>query len=131
MDLNALSASVEKLTLRVAITLEELNSLLLYKWDGPGKFKFKKGLFGKSIKFDIVMGIQPRVTVKDNIVIIRKTSNSTKVGIGGGPMVNYKSAKQRMSALKDDGLKAATFNGHDNFITICEKITEILRYRMV
>ena len=131
MDMKAVSKSVEKLTLREPMTPEEINSLLLEKWDGFGKFKLKKGIFGKFIQFDTVMQIQPRLTVKDNAIIVRKISNSTKVGIGGGPMTDYKDTKQRVSALKEGGVSAAAFGGHENFTNVCEKIKEILRERMV
>ena len=131
MDLKTMSASVEKLTLREPMTLEALNRLLLEKWDGPGRFKLKKGLFGKSIQFDTVMQLQPRLTVKDSAVIVRKVSNSTRVGFGGGPMIDYKDTKQRVSALKEGSAKAAAFGGHENFERVCEKIKEILRNRMV
>jgi len=130
MDMKAMSKSSEKFTLRDPMTLEDINSLLSEKWDGPGAFKLKKGLFGKSILFDTVMQIQPRLYVKENAIIVRKVSNSVKVGVGSGPMIDYKDAKQRVSALKEGGLKSAAFGGNDNFTSVCEKLREILQDRL-
>jgi len=130
MDMKEMSKSSEKMTLRDAMTLEELRDILAANWDGPGKFKYKKGLFGKSLQFDTVMQIQPRVTIKDNTLIVRKIKNSTKVGVGGGPMIDYKDTKQRLAAAKEGGIKAAAFGGHDNFKAVCERIKEILGARV-
>ena len=130
MDMKTMQKTVEKLTLREPMTIDELRTLLGEKWTGPGNYQFKKGLFGKSIQFDTIMQIQPRVSIKENVVTIRKIKSSTKVGIGGGPMIDYKDAKQRKDAAKEGGLKAAMFGGHENFQAVCEKIKELLADRI-
>ena len=132
MSMKEYSKSKEVFTLRDPMTLEELRDLMVATWGDspPSKYKYKKGLFGKSIKFDTVMQIQPTVKIKDNVITVRKVSNSTKVGIGNGPAIDFKDTKQRIAAAKEGGLKAAAFGGHDNFNKVCESIGELLQGKL-
>ena len=128
MNLKEMSRNPQKITLKDPMTIEDLYSLMTEKWtpEMPGPFKFKKGLFGKSIKFNIYMQIVPTVKVKDNLVIIRRTQQSTTVG-----GVDIKDMSQRMSALKEGGLKKAAMGGMEYFVNICEALREILKDRTV
>ena len=132
MGFKEMSKSVEKYTLSASITIDELYSLMAERWgEGmPGKFKLKKGLFGKRVLFDVYMQIQPRVTVKENVVTVRKTQKSTKVGIGGGPMMDIKDMKQRAAALKEGGIKKAMFGGQEYFNNVCDALREVLKDKM-
>ena len=128
MDLKEMSRNPQKITLKEPMTIEELYSLMTEKWtpEMPGPFKFKKGLFGKSIKFSIYMQIVPTVKIKNNVVIIRRNQQSTTVG-----GVDIKDMSQRMSALKEGGLKKAAMGGMEYFISICNAFREILKDRAV
>ena len=130
MGLKEMSKSVEKFTLREPISLEELHNLMLQGGtEFPGKFKLKKGLFGKSIIFDVLMQIQPRVSVKDNVVTVRKVQSSTKVGVGG-MAVDVKATQQRMQAAKEGGLGKAFTGGIDYFLNVIEAMRGLLQSRM-
>ena len=93
----------------------------------PGKFKLKKGLFGKSILFDVYMQTQPRVTVKENVVTVRRVNSSTTVSVGGSPSIDFKDMKQRVGAFKEGGLKQAAFGGQDYFNGVCDAMREVLK----
>jgi len=128
MALKDYAKSVEKLTLRDPMTLEQLRDLMVEKWGTtpPHKYKYKKGLFGKSIMFENVMKIQPKVTIKDNVVIIRKTQGSS-MEVGG---INIKDTKQRAAAFKEGGLKSAVFGGNENFNKVVASVTELLEGKL-
>ena len=120
--------TIVKYTLRDPMTLEELRDLMAEKWGDspPSKYKYKKSLFGKAIKFDTVMEIQPTVTIKDNIITVRQTKGA-KMEVGG---MNIKDMKQRAAAFKEGGLKAAAFGGHDNFKKVYESVEELLQGKL-
>jgi hypothetical protein len=126
-EMKEMSKTVEKFTLRDPMTLDELFELMTRRWtaDMPGKFKLKKGLFGKSIKFDLYMQQLPVVRVKGNVVTVRRQQQSTTVG-----GVDIKDAKQRMAALKEGGLKKAALGGAEYFAGIRDAMREILKDKM-
>ncbi len=130
MSLQEMMKNTEKITLKNPMTLEELyNFLKPREAEFPGKFKLSKGLFGlgKGIIFDTFMQIEPRVTVDDNVVTIKKMTNNTSVSVGGSPAVNLKSLKQMAGAVKEDGMGAAITGGMDYFSEVCEKMVEVLK----
>jgi hypothetical protein len=126
-NIKEMSKLVEKYPLKAPITLDELYQLMVQRWtpEMPGKFRLKKGLFGKSIKFDVYMQIRPTVTAKGNTVIIRRTKQSTQVG-----GVDIRDTKQRIAALKEGGLKSAALGGAEYFVKIRNALREILKDRM-
>ena len=131
MSFKEMTKTVEKFALREPVSLEELNDLMVQSGiEFPGRFKLKKGLFGKSIIFDVLMQIQPRVTVKDNMVIIRKVRSSTKVSVGGMPGVDIKATKQRIQAAKEGGLGKAVSGGLDYYTNVIELMRGLLQSRM-
>jgi len=131
MGLKEMSKTVEKFTLREPITLEELHGLMVQGGIAfPGNFKLKKGLFGKSITFDVLMQVQPRVTVKENVVIVRKVQSSTKVSVGGGPSIDIKATQQRAQAVKEGGIGKAFTGGIDYFLNVIEAMRGLLQSRM-
>jgi len=132
MDLKTMQKAVEKYTLKESMTIDDLNSLMTQRWteEMPGKFKLKKGLFGKSIQFDVYMQVLPKVTVKDNVVTCRKMQSSTTVSVGGSSGVDIKNTHQRMEAAKEGGLKKAAFGGVEYFLGVCDAMREILGDKM-
>lgn len=131
MDMRSLSNTVRKYTLREPMSPEALYQLMMDRGGAfPGPFKLKKGLFGKSIQFGVVMQLQPVIKVKDNVVTARAVSNSTKVGIGSMPEMDFKSIKQRTAALKQGGVGKALLGGQQNFHQICDVLQDILADRM-
>lgn len=130
MNLNEMSKAAnpfQRVTLKDPMTIEALHQLLTDRWNPeiPGEFKLKKGLLGKSIKFGVYMKIQPVVTVKGNVVTIRKTESSTNVG-----GVDFKNMSQTISAAKEGGLKKAVTGGIDYYIAVTGAVKEILQDRM-
>ncbi|MEA5003599.1 MAG: hypothetical protein VB081_08880 [Christensenella sp.] len=128
MDLKAMQKAVEKFTLKEPMTLEELYDLMKQRWNAelPGTFQLKKGLMGKSILFDVYMQVQPKVTIKDNVVTVRKISNSTSVSVGGGPGVDIKASAEYKKAFKEGGFKDAISGGPAYFNGVCDAMREIL-----
>ena len=128
-SLKELSKSSEKFTLRQAITLEELFALMEKNLDPAfaNKFKLKKGLFGKSIAFEVYMTILPKISIKNNIVTVRKVSSSTQVGVGGLPSVDLKASKQTTEAVKSGGLSKAATGGSEYFLAICDAMRNLLK----
>ncbi len=128
MDMDVLTKTVEKIELKNSISLEEINDLMLENAEKfPGKFKLKKGLMGKAINFDVFMQTQPKITIKDKIVTIRRVGNSTSVGIGNMPSMDFKDLKQRVNAVKDGGLGKAVSGGADYFSSVCDVMQDILK----
>ena len=117
----------QRIKLKDPITIEDLHKLLTEKWNAeiPGKFELKKGLFGKSIRFDIYMKIRPVVTVKGNVVTVRKTESSTTVG-----GVDFKNMSQKKAAFKEGGVKKALMGGIEYYITVANTVKEILKDKM-
>lgn len=131
MDMRSLSKTVREFTLREAITIEELYQLMMERSGAfSGPFKLKKGLFGKSIKFAVVMQVQPVIKVKDKVVTARAISNKTEVSVGGGPSMDFKDIRQRAAALKEGGLGKALMGGQERFHQICDELQSILAERM-
>ncbi len=135
MDMKALQKAVEKYTLREAMGIEDLHSLMVGSGaQFPGNFKLKKGLFGKSITFDVYMQVQPRITVKDNVVTCRKMSSSTTVstGVSSNATVgmDIKASKQYKDAMKEGGLKKAISGGPEYFLGVCDALREVLKDKM-
>jgi len=128
MDMKTMSKTVEKFTLREPVTLEDLYALMTQRWTAqlPGNFKLKKGLFGKSIQFDVYMNMQPKVTVKDNVVTVRRWESSTQVN-----GIDFKAATQRIDALGSGGLKKAAFGGLEYFIGVCDAMRELLSDKII
>lgn len=127
MNMDQLTKSVEKINLKKAMTLDELYDLMMKNsTELPGKFKLKKGMMGKSILFDVKMQMQPRITVKDNLVTIRKMGKSTKVGMGEMPSMDFKDLKQRTKAVKEGGFKKAVTGSQDYFVEVCDSMVELL-----
>ena len=130
MGLKEMTKTVEKLTLREPLSIEELNDLMVQNATAfPGNFKMKKG-FGKKIAFDVLMAIQPIVTVKGNVVIVKRIQNSTRVSVGGGPSVDRKAIQQRVQAAKEGGLGKAITGGVDYYLNIVEVMRWLLQNRM-
>jgi hypothetical protein len=129
MNMKAMNKGVEKYTLSAPMTLDELYQLMTQRWTAemPGKFKLKKGIFGERILFDVYIQIQPRVTVKENVVTVRRMQNSTKVSVGGMPGVDIKDMKQRMAAAKEGGLKKAALGGQEYFNSVCDAMRDVLK----
>ena len=132
MDLKTAQKAVEKYTLKEPVTLEALNELMTERWiaEMPGRFQLKKGLLGSSILFDTYMQVQPKVTVKGNVVTCLKTTNSTEVSVLGSPSMDVKNTKERIAAAKEGGLKAAAFGGVEYFLGVCNALGEILQDKM-
>lgn len=131
MDMRSLSKTVRQYTLREPISLEALYQLMMERGGAfPGPFKLKKGLFGQSIQFGVVMQVQPVVKVKDNVVTARAITNKTQVGIGGMPQMDFKDIKQRTAALKEGGIGKALLGGQENFHNVCDVLQDILSDRM-
>jgi len=131
MDMKTMQKTVEKIVLQEPITLEELHELMKQNSENmPGKFKFKKGLFGKSILFDVFMQTQPRITVKENTVTVRRMGNSTSVGVGNMPAMDFKAMKQTAQAVKGGGLGKAVSGGAEYFVSVCDAMVELLQTRV-
>lgn len=127
MKIAELSKTVEKINLKEDMTLEELNDFMMKNAESlPAKFKLKKSFMGKAILFDTNMQVQPRVTVKDKEVTIRLMGNSTSVGIGNMPSMDFKDLKQRAKAVKEGGIGKAVTGGNEYFISICDAMVELL-----
>ena len=128
MKMDVLSKTVEKITLKNPMTLEELYDLMKENSEKlPEKFKLKKGVLGKSIHFEVVMQTDPKITIKDNIVTIRRMGNSTEIGIGNMPSLDFKDLKQRTQAIKEGGLGKAISGGADYFASVCDAMVELLK----
>jgi hypothetical protein len=127
-ELREMGKRVEKFTLKEALTIDELYQLMNQRWTAnmPGKFKLKKGLFGKRIQFDVYMLMLPVVTVKGNVVTVRRQEQSTKVG-----GVDFKEAKQRMAAAKEGGLKKAATGGVEYFFDVRNAMRDILNDKII
>ena len=132
MDIKTMQKAVEKYTLREPMTLDELHQLMTQRWNAelPGTFKLKKGLLGKSIQFDVYMQVQPKVTIKDNVVTCRKFTNATEVSVGKSPSIDIKNAKQRIDAAKEGGVKKAALGGVEYFLGVCDAMREVLMDKM-
>lgn len=127
MQMDVLAKTVEKIKLRESMTPEELYDLMLQNSEKfPGKFKLKKGLLGKSILFDVFMQTQPRITVKEDKVTIRRMGNSTSVGVGNMPSVDFKDLKQRTQAVKEGGFGKAISGGAEYFGSVCDAMVDLL-----
>lgn len=127
MDINVLKKTTEKITLKDPMTIEELYELMMQNSDKmPGKFKFKKGLLGKSIMFDVFMQNQPRITVKDDLVTIRRMGNKTSVGIGDLPSMDFKAIKEGFEAVKDGGISKVVSGGAEYFVSVCDAMLALL-----
>jgi len=69
----------------------------------------------------------PRVTVKNNIVTVRRFNSSTQVSVLGSPSVDIKDMSQRIEAAKEGGLKKAALGGQEYFLEVCDEMREILK----
>jgi len=127
--LKELSKSSEKFTLRQAMTLEDLFALMQSNLNPAlaGRFKLKKGLLGKSIAFDVYMTVLPKVSVKNNIVTVRKMSVSTQVGVGGMPAIDFKALGQTADAVSSGGIGKAVTGGSEYFLGVCDAMRELLK----
>ena len=126
--MDVLSKNVEKITLKEPMTLEELYDLMKENSEKlPEKFKLKKGILGKSIHFAVVMQTDPKITIKDNVVTIRRMGNTTQVGVGNMPSMDFKDLKQRAKAVKEGGLGKAISGGAEYFVSVCDAMVELLK----
>ena len=126
MDMKAMNKSKEVIKLSKPITVDELFELMEQNKEMfPGTFK--KAKVGKAINFDVYMQILPKVIVKGNTVTVKKFNSSTKVGIGGGPMMDFKAMKQSKDAIKEGGLKSAIQAGPQYFHAVCDNMVELLK----
>ena len=131
MDLKAMSKTVEKYTLREALSYEDLYNVMIQSGvQFPGQFKLSKGILGKSIVFDVYMQVQPKVTIKDNVVTVRKMSNSSSVSVMGGPAIDIKASKQSKDAMKEGGFMKGITGGGDYFNDVCDLMREVLKDRI-
>ena len=129
--LNKMMMRPEKFTLKDPISLEELYELMARnETDFPGRFRLKKGLFGKSIVFDIYMTIKPSIRVKDNIVKITALQQSSSVKVGNMPSIDIKATKQVLQATKEGGLGKALTGGPEYYNSIADTLRELLQGRM-
>ena len=127
MTMELMSKNVEKIDLKEAMTLDDLYKIMQeHSDDLPGEFKLQKGLLGKSINFKVYMQAEPRVTVKDNTVTVRKMGSKTNDGSGGIPSIDYKNLKQSVKAVKDGGLGKSVTGGAEYFVNICNAMVDIL-----
>ncbi|MDY0236600.1 MAG: hypothetical protein RBR71_11245 [Gudongella sp.] len=128
MKIAELTKTVEKINLKEEMSLEELNDFMMENTEKlPAKFKLKKSIIGKAILFDTNMQVEPRVTVKDKEITIRYMENSTSVGIGNAPSLDFKDLKQRAKAVKEGGFGKAVTGGPEYFISICDAMVELLK----
>ena len=126
-ELKELGKMSEKYNLREPMSIEELYQLMTERWtvEYPGKYKLK-GLFGKKIKFDVYMKMVPVISVRNNVVTVRKTGKSTTVG-----GVDIKALKQTASALKEGGLKKVAMGAPQYFKAIRDGLRELLKDKVV
>lgn len=128
MDMKVLQKTVEKIVLKEPISLEKLYELMIENQEKmPGKFKLKKGIIGKSILFDVFMKTQPKITLKENTIIIRRVGNTTSVGVGNMPAMDFKAIKQSVQAVKEGGLSKSVSGGAEYFGNVCNATREILK----
>ncbi len=75
-----------KIELKKALPLEEVHRILLEKMHHPeiGPPELKKGFLGQSIVFPEVARETPQITVKDNVVTLKKITNDSKTTISVG-----------------------------------------------
>ncbi len=128
MDMDVMKKTVEKIELVKPLTLEELYQMMMENSNKfPGKFKLKKGLSGKAIDFDVFMKTEPKITLKDNVVTIRRIGNSTSVGIGNMPAMDFKAIKQTIGSVKEGGMGKAVSGGAEYFSQVCDAMQELLQ----
>ena len=121
----------EKFFLKDPIALEALHELMVRNETAfPGKFRLKKGLFGKSIVFDLYMNIKPIIRVKDSMVKVSSIQQSTTVSAGGMPGIDIKATKQRIQAAKNDGIGKAFTGGPDYYNAVISAMRELLQGRI-
>ena len=121
--------SQQKFTLGSPMSLEELESLMRANQNlFPGAFKLKRGILGKQIVFDTYMQVQPYIKVKENVVRLSYAKVSLEVGLGKGgeTMVDLKDLGQRMTALKEGGIKEAALGGNTYFTAITQALGQLL-----
>ena len=129
--LNKMMMRPEKFILKDPISLEELHELMIQNETAyPGRFRIKRGLFGKSIVFDIYMTIKPSISVKDNIVKIRALQQSSSVKVGNMPSIDIKATKQVLQATKEGGLGKALTGGPEYYNSIADALRELLQGRL-
>jgi len=131
MTLKEMSKTVERFNLRQAITIEELYSLMYYSGiTFPGPYVLKKGLFGSKIIFNTYMQVQPRLKVKNNLVIVRKAQRRTTVAVGGMPSLDVRATRQRIEATREGGIGKAFTGGIEYFLNVIEAVRYLLQPRM-
>ena len=129
--LDTMMMKPEKFILKDSISIEELHeSMTQYETIFPGRFRLKKGLFGKSIVFDIYMTVLPKISVKKNIVKTSVSQRSTSVKVGNLPKIDIKATQQTIQATKEGGLGKAITGGPDYYHSITDALRELLQGRM-
>ena len=136
MDMKAMMKAAEDYKLREPLTLEELFDIMQTSNIAfPGQFKISKGVFGKAIVFDTFAEVQPRVTVKDKTVKVRKTETNTGSTIPSrdrkeGLRIDLTEAARDIKAMKEGTFTAGLTAGPDYFNAVCDRMRELLQDRI-
>jgi len=131
MDMRTYMKNTDKIELRDPLSIEDLYNLMAQYWQSmPGRFEVKKSLFGTAIVFDEFMSIEPRITVKGNMVIVGKSKTSTEVSVMGISPSAIKHTQQQAQAAQQGGLSKAFTGGQDYFLRVCEAMRWLLGSRM-
>ena len=132
MDLKAMTKAVEKFTLREELTLEQLYDVMMQSGiQFPSQFKLTKGLLGKAIDFEVYMQVLPKVTIKNNVVTVRRTESKSTISVLGSPGVDLKAQKQGREAAKQGGFMKSITGGQDYFNDVCDLMRQALSGRTV
>ena len=138
MDMKTMMKAAEDYKLREPLTLEELFDIMqTSNIVFPGQFKISKGLFGKAIVFDTFAEVQPRVTVKDKTVKVRKAETNTGSTIPSrqreeGVRINLNRAAGDIKTMKEgglDGLLSGHSSGPEYFNNVCDRMRDLLQDR--
>ena len=139
MDFKAMMKAAEDYELREPLTIEELFDLMeKSSLAFQGQFILKKGLFGKTIIFDTFAEVQPRVSVKNKTVKVRKIeTNSGSTGPShdreDGITIDFVAAARDIKAFKEggfEGMLSAYSAGPEYFHNVCDRMRELLQDRL-
>ena len=132
MDLKAMTKTTEKFTLREELSLEQLYDVMMQSGiQFPSQFKLAKGLLGKAIDFEVYMQVLPKITVKNNVVTVRRTESKSTISVLGSPSVDLKAQRQGRDAAKQGGFMKSITGGQDYFNDICDLMRIALQSRIV
>lgn len=118
---------LRKIELRSALELDELYAILS-RDEGVralGEPALKKGLLGKSVQLPKVSRVTPKITVKGNVVKLRKVedSSSTSVSIGGGPSFVVDKDLRGVNGIR------TMSSGSEYFKAVCDAVEAALQGR--